>query len=495
MSLPSFYLNVYPKGNQLFVRAIEDGRTTMRRVDYKPTLFLPDPNSTSEWKTIAGAKLRPMPLDGIYDAKDFLKRYEGIDNLKIHGLPRFVYSYLNEKYPKAINYDSTYIRTVYLDIEVNSSNGFPHVETASEPVTAITAKDSTGYHVFGCGDFVNTDNIPNLTYKKCHNEKDILSSFLNFWEGNGHEHPAIVTGWNITAFDLPYLAKRLASVIGVPFANRLSPWDIISERKGFDKMGKETTYLEIAGVSNLDYYELYKKFTYSQQENYKLGHIASVELGERKKDYQDYQTLHSLYVENYQAFIEYNIHDVTLVERLEDKMKLIELALTIAYDAKVNYEDVFMQVRLWDVLIHNYLHERKIAVCSEGGGHKDEAYVGAYVKDPHIGRHNWVMSFDVNSMYPNLIRMFNISPETILNECYADLKVDDILKGSGPVPIPNKAIAANGWLFRTDIRGFLPEMMERMGKDRNDAKRKMGEAQRKLEAVKKELERRKQSVG
>jgi hypothetical protein len=118
----------------------------------------------------------------------------------------------------------------------------------------------------------------------------------------------------------------------------------------------------LSGISSLDYLDLYKKFTYSQQESYRLDHIGYVELGEKKIDYSEYGTLQTLYVENHQKFIEYNIKDVELVVNLDAKMKLIDMALALAYDAKVNYEDVYTQVRMWDVLIHNYLWKEGIAV-------------------------------------------------------------------------------------------------------------------------------------
>lgn len=481
MTTPSFYTNAFVKGNKVFSRAIENGLRSCRTVSYEPTLYIPDSTSTDDWKSITGTTLKAIKFDDVYAAKDFLKQYENVDGMKIYGLPRFVYAYLREKYPNHVDYDSSYIRTVYLDIEVNSGNGFPHVDACAEEITAITAKDASGYHSFGCGVFVSDGKIPNLTYTKCVDEHDLLLKFLDFWTCQGQDHPDVITGWNVKGFDIPYLTKRIASVLGIQYANKLSPWGIISERKAYDDNGNDLIIYDIAGISTLDYIELYKKFTYKKQERYKLDHIATVELGEKKIDFSDYQTLHTLYLENFQLYMEYNIADVVLVERLEQKMQLLEQAFTIAYDAKVNFEDVFMQVRLWDVMIHNYLFDRRIAVPSSGGGKKDESFVGAYVKDPLIGKHKWIMSVDAKALYPNLIQMFNISPETILNECHSQLTVDDILKGKEPSIIDGKCLAPNGWLFNTEFKGFLPEMMEKLLVGRDSAKANMIQCQKDLE--------------
>ena len=173
---------------------------------------------------------------------------------------------------------------------------------------------------------------------------------------------------------------------------------------------------DIGGVSQLDYLDLYKKFTYKAQESYRLDYIASVELGQKKLDHSEFDTFKDFYTNGWQKFVEYNIIDVELVDRLEDKMKLIELALTMAYDAKVNYEDVFYQVRMWDTIIYNYLKRRNIVIPPKERSDKAEKYAGAYVKEPIPGKYDWVVSFDLNSLYPHLIMQYNISPETLLNK-------------------------------------------------------------------------------
>jgi DNA polymerase elongation subunit (family B) len=162
------------------------------------------------------------------------------------------------------------------------------------------------------------------------------------------------------------------------------------------------------------------------------------------------------------------------------------MALAIAYDAKVNYGDVFTQVRMWDVLIHNWLYDRNIAIPPKEQKEKNTQYAGAYVKEPQVGAHNWVMSFDLNSLYPHLIMQYNISPDTFTHD-FVDVTVDGLLNGEKPEVAADMCVAANGYLFDRKKQGFLPEMMDKMYSDRVVAKKKMLEAQDLLEQVERRL--------
>jgi DNA polymerase elongation subunit (family B) len=185
---------------------------------------------------------------------------------------------------------------------------------------------------------------------------------------------------------------------------------------------------DISGIAVLDYLELYKKFTYTNQESYRLDHIAFVELGEKKLDHSEYDTFKEFYDNDWSKFVEYNIHDVRLVDRLDDKMKLLDLAITMAYDARVNFEDVYSQVRMWDNIIYVYLARQNIAIPPKRESNKDNQYVGAYVKEPKPGIYDWVVSFDLNSLYPHLIMQYNISPDTLVEQRHPKVTVDRILK-------------------------------------------------------------------
>jgi len=486
--MTKFYTFAFQIGNTIHVRGYENGIRFSHKIKYQPTLFIPPKGQVSKsgWRSIWGNAVEPMRFGDIREAKDFIEKYSDVTNFNIYGLPRFQYAYLNEEYPFEIQYDRDLIEIATLDIEVGSDNQFPTPEIASEPVTAITLKRGSKFIVIGCGDYRPSRH--DVKYMKCHDERDLLETFLMEWE-RGH-HPEIVTGWNTTFFDIPYLVNRISKVLDEKAARRLSPWGFISQRTT-NIMGKTQTAVDIAGVSSLDYLELYKKFTYSQQESYRLDHIANIELGEKKLDYSEYGSLHNLYKENYQKFIDYNIKDVELVDRLDEKMKLIDMVLALAYDAKVNYTDVFTQVKMWDVLIHNHLWQKKVCVPITGGGSKDEAYIGAYVKEPLVGAHQWVLSFDLNSLYPHLIMQYNISPETMDRTNYVDITVDTLLDLKYKPPVRDGySLAANGRYFNNQSQGFLPEMMERMYDSRSEYKRKMIAAQKAVESAKTPQEKR-----
>jgi DNA polymerase elongation subunit (family B) len=476
-----FYTHFTRYGNNILVRGYRNGKRFAEKIDYNPTLYLPSRTPT-EYKTLDGSFVSPVQQGTMRDATEFVKQYEDVGNFKIYGSTNYPYVYINETYQGKVDYDTSLIRIANIDIEVGSENGFPEPATASEPVTAITFKIDGHFYVFGCGDYNNYRD--DVTYHKCIDEVQLIQRFLDLWEQNS---PDIITGWNVQFFDIPYLYNRITKLLGENASKRLSPWRRIGERTTTIH-NKQQTAFDLVGIAVLDYIELYKKFTYSQQESFRLDHIAFVELGERKLDYSEVENLHQLYRTNFQKFIEYNIHDVELVDRLDDKMKLIEMALALAYDAKVNYTDVFTQVRMWDTLIHNHLIEKNIVVPQNETSSKDAQYAGAYVKDPIVGMHEWVVSFDLNSLYPHLIMQYNVSPETLVENMHTNITVDQLLNGDYQTS-DEYCMAANGHYFRRDKQGFLPEMMQTMYDDRSMYKRKMIEVQKELEKTTDKAER------
>jgi DNA polymerase elongation subunit (family B) len=473
-----FYTNFYTRGDTVFIRGYDNGRRIVDRIEYSPTFYMPSRKNNTTFQTVHGEPVEPVELGSIREARDFIKRYEDVDNFKIYGSTLFEYTCLNENYGK--DFDTDAVKIASLDIEVGSEDGFPEPDLANQPVIAITVGVRGKYFVFGVGDYqVSQDNVK---YVDCKGERRLLDVFLEFWK---KIDPDIVTGWNVGGFDIAYLHNRISKIISPKDAKRLSPANQIRERQ-YKQHNKTITEYEPVGLEVLDYLELYKKFTYSQQESYRLDHIAFVELGERKLDYSEVENLHQLYKTDYQKFIDYNIRDVELVDKLEDKMRLIEQALTIAYDAKVNYSDVFTQVRMWDVLIHNYLLEQNIVIPPKENRDKSAQYAGAYVKDPQVGMHEWVMSFDLNSLYPHLIMQYNISPDTFVEGEYQDVSLEKIIDGEINAP-EEMCLTANGHYYRKDFQGFLPEMMELMYNERVLYKQKMIEAQKELEEVNRQL--------
>lgn len=476
----NFYTHFSRKGKFVLERGYEDGVRYQRRTEYKPTLYVPAKTET-EFKTLHGASVSPITFGDMNEATDFVKQYETVENFEIYGTTNYHYAYINEKFD-SVEYDAQLIRVLNIDIEVGSDNGFPEPSKASEPITAITMLSGGEFYVFGCGEYTNTRK--DVTYVQCRDENQLIMKFLDIWEQIDAD---VITGWNVQFFDIPYLHNRINRLMGENTAKRLSPWRMIGERTT-NIQGKQQTVFDLVGTVILDYLELYKKFTYSQQENYRLDTIANVELGDSKLDYSEYENLHQLYRLDFQKFITYNIKDVEIVDRLDDKMKLIEMVYALAYDAKVNLNDVFAQVRMWDTLTHNALFRKNIVVPQRKHQSKTDAYEGAYVKEPKPGMYDYVASFDLNSLYPHLIMQYNVSPETIVDGLHTQVTIDNLLNSEFENDT-EYCMAANGHYFSKDKQGFLPEMMQTMYDDRSKYKKLMIEWQKKKEVAKTDAEK------
>jgi DNA polymerase elongation subunit (family B) len=464
------------------------GKRVRQRIDYEPSLYIPSKKVT-QYTTLDGNYLDKKRFDGIYEAREYVKQFDGVSGgTKIYGQTRFEYAFIADQHEEMVDWDMDKILVGIVDIEVGSENGFPDPYQANEPITAIAITYLNGVtYVFGCGDYeVQGDEH----YVKCKDEWTLCKKFLQHWSNNC---PDVITGWNTKFFDIPYLYNRFNKILGEDETRKLSPWNNIYERKTVIN-GREMIEYKISGVSSLDYIELYKWYAPGgkSQESYRLDNIAQVELGEGKISYDEFDNLYQLYRLDYQKFIEYNIKDVELILKLEDKLKLLELAYTLAYDTKTNYEDVFAQTRMWDALTYNRLLEDNIIVPPKQHKEKTSAFEGAYVKEVQVGAHDWVASFDLNSLYPHLMMQYNISPETLIEpEDYTDemrkvlsdgIDVNRLLnKSVNTSKLDGVTLTPNGQFFRIDIQGFLPKMMEEMYEDRKKFKKLMLQAKQEYE--------------
>jgi len=483
----NFYTSVNRYGNNILYRGFENGKKVAKKVKFTPTLFVDSPKPTG-WKTLYGRDVLPKRFDTMRDAADFIKQYNEVDNFNFYGSNNYITQFITEKFPSDIHFERNKVNVTTIDIEVASDDGFPFVEQAAHPVISIATKNNIDniYYVWGLGDYdVENTNMTThqVVYIKCTTEQDLLEKFLRFWN---HEYtcPDVVTGWNVRLFDFPYLINRTINLFGEDYAKQFSPWGIVDKRS-IVIAGREQTAYEMAGIQQLDYYDLFKKFGYSygMQSSYKLDHIASVVLGERKLSYEEHGSLHSLYKNDYQKFIDYNIKDVELVDRFEEKMGLISLAMTMAYRGGVNYSDTFGTTSIWDSIIYRILHAQKTAVPWSRPKAK-VPYPGAYVKDPMVGKHDWVVSFDLNSLYPNIIVQYNMSPETIVEGKIPGIDVENLLAGRDYVQEDDFAVSATGLQFRKDKQGVIPNVIKQYYDERRAVKKRMLEAKQEYEISK-----------
>ena len=470
-----FYKNVDQVGDRILVRGCDGYKEVRFRDEFRPTLYVKS-KKESKFTTLYGEHVRPIQPGGIRDCKQFCQQYEDVDGFEISGNQAYLYQWISDNFPGEVDYDPSKIRVFTIDIETAAENGFPDIESADQEILLISVKDSfTGlYHVWGSKPFTNKH--ADVSYTQCAHEQELLQKYLAWWIEN---YPDVITGWNVQLFDVPYICNRLARVLGDKQTKFFSPWKLLSSREIYIQGRKNICY-DVSGITVLDYLDLYRKFTYTNQESYRLDHIALVELGSKKLDHSEFDTFKEFYTQDWQKFVEYNIHDVRLVDQLEDKMKLMDLAFTLAYDAKVNLEDVFSQVRMWDSIIYNYLRKKNIVIPPKIKNQKSDKYAGAYVKEPKPGRYDWVVNFDLNSLYPHLIMQYNISPETLRETRHSSASVEGILNGEVQID-GDDCVCANGAQYRKDVRGFLPELMEKIYDERKIYKGNMIEAKKKYE--------------
>ena len=480
-----FYTNISRYGNKLLYRGYtESGKKVKKTFKFKPTLFVPS-SKPSEWKSIDGTQVSPMEFPTMRDAKEFIEQYKDVPNFNIYGTQNYIHQFITAAFPNEIQFNQGFVNITYIDIEVASDDGFPFPEDAAHPIISIALKNNidNSYYVWGLDEYSvsKSEFADKLTIKyiHCKDERELIASFLNFWSREENT-PDIVTGWNCRLFDIPYIVNRTTKVFGEDTIKQLSPWNMVQYRQVAVK-GKQLDAYDISGIAQLDYIDLFQKFGYSYgaQESYKLDHIASVVLGENKLSYEEYGSLHTLYKENHQKFIDYNIKDVELIERLEEKMGLIALAMTMAYKAGVNYSDTFGTTSIWDSIIYRDLNKQKIAPPPSEEKYKT-SYPGGYVKDPHVGMHDWVVSFDLNSLYPNIIVEWNMSPETIVNNDNRVLDPDKCLNGATNER-PEYTLAANGVYFKKDQQGIVPKIIVDYYSERKVIKQKMLDAKQQLE--------------
>ena len=475
----SFYTSVTRYGSKILYRGYtKEGKREIKRIPFSPTLYIPSNKQETKWKSLYGDPVEPIKFDTMGEASEFVKKYDQVENFKIFGNTNYVSQFIAENFDPVIDFNPKYIRIGNFDIEVASEEGFPEPDEAKYPVISIAYMDNQtkAFYVWGLDDYDETKRDFDdegyedyeVIYRKCGSENDLLLNFLHHWR---QFCPDIITGWNIRLFDIPYLVNRMTRVLGEDISKQISPFNVVKYRQIGIK-GKSLDAYEIYGVQQVDYFDLFQKFGYSYGTlaSYSLDHVAYVVLGERKLSYEEYGTLHNLYKEDYQKFISYNIRDILLVDKLDVETGLMQLALTIAYKGGVNYNDAFGTTGIWDSIIYRFLHFQNIVIPPNDRKDK-KPYPGGYVKEPRVGMSEWITSFDLNSLYPNLIVQYNMSPETLM-PYMIQTGVDYYLENPA-TPDGDYAVAANGSMYRKEKRGVLPEIIIGLYDERRAIKKEM----------------------
>ena len=478
----AFYTNILRYKNFILHRGYYDNGERFSRKEYfQPKLFVSSKMKT-EWTGLDGNPVAPLDFESMFEAGQWLKQNIDVSGRNIYGNKKFTQQFVTERYPRDIEFRRDFINVGTIDIETDYDTGFPHPNEASQTILAITFKSSKSglYRVWGYGDFNESQAlIKPVRYIKCKDEVELLSKFLEFWS-DPKNTPDVITGWNTRFFDIPYIVNRMAKVLGIHEINKLSPWQLQLEHRKIVRRGSENDVYEIPGIQTLDYMELFQKFgyTYGPQESYALNHIAYVVLGEKKLSYEEEGSLKNLYKEDHQKYIDYNMKDVELVDRLEEKMGLITLALTIAYKGGVNYQDTFGVTAIWESIIYRKLNANKVVVPLSSEEKPYRPFAGGYVKEPQVGRHEWIVSFDLNSLYPNLIVQYNMSPETLTD----NTQMNDVSYYlSGQTVSGEYSVAANGSTYRKDIDGVLPQIIEEYYDERVSVKKLQLAAQKEIQ--------------
>lgn len=491
--MSKFYTSVERFGNSILWRGYDaNNKQFSKKVQFEPTLFCNTrDNAPSNFRSLQGdIPLMPMKQDSMRDAKEFVERYKDVHGMTIAGSTNYVAQFIQQEYPGEIKFDPTKINIVSFDIEVDIKDGYPDVEFADKEITSIAYKSSksSDYHLLGRKDYDKSKTLldidpDNIHFMKFDTEHALLKRFKELWMNN---YPDIVTGWNVEYFDIQYLITRMKVLFGEEWVKDLSPWRHIrpTQREFFGKM--QNTYF-ISGMAIVDYMDAFKKFgyKYGPQESWKLDHIANVVLGEKKLDYSAYGNLNALYEQNPQLYLDYNLKDTWLIQRFEDETSLLQLVMTVAYGGGVNYNDAFGTVGIWETTLYRKLISDGCVPPIKGGpGQRAGDLIGGYVKDPKVGMHPWVVSFDLNSLYPHLMLQYNMSPETYLSDERDFVNQEMILKGQYKSERTDISVAANGACFTNKFKGIIPSIIDEYYGNRKVIKKKMLAVEQQLEDAK-----------
>ncbi len=498
-----FYTNVVVQGNQVYHFYIdENGKRKKEQVRFEPTLAVRT-NTKTPYTDIHGNYLQVKTFGNNMQMWGWKKKKQ--DYEEIFGDIGVPYEFIGRTYPNDIGVpDLSLLKIFNIDIETDSGiNGeFPSAEEAKYHITLITIHDMNKdkFYTFG-HTFDYTPEDKRVVYWKYDNEREMMSAFLHWFR---KQRPDVVTGWNIEGYDIPYIVNRIEHILPENESPiLLSP---VNELEEFKTEMNNQSY-RIKGIAIMDYMKAYKKLELKPIENYKLDTVARHEKVMHKLEYEG--SLAELYRENFKLYVDYNIKDTEVVSAIDKKKKFLTVLFTLSYMGKVNFEDSFGSVKIWDCLIYNVFLKKNILVPPKKFNSRQQ-FPGGYVKEPIPGLYPWLMVEDITSSYPNQIISGNISPETIIDagdlpdelfEIHERFKQIDWLSGDGFIDIDtelenvtsllkkhNMSMLANGEFFTTEKYGLFPITVDGIFQGRKQKKEEAKVLKEKLNNLKNERE-------
>lgn len=448
-----FYTNLAYHENDIYIKGYkEDGTPFKGKKPFRPYCFI---KSAGDYITFDGSSpLSKKTFDSIEEMKQYTStqkttgKYPEVFGLGVDGKyinkSELVYTFIADTFQDDIEFDINSI--VVLDVDIETTSLSAQTGEVLSISCSVLKHGKLTYKTWGLN-FYTGDKV--LNYERCDDEQEMLKKFCRFVRESNAD---VITGWNLERFDTPYICDRISENYNPEWLKWLSPFDLMPKKLHKTtknrKTGQDEEYdiWKIDGLSCLDSMKLYAKYdTYNG--SLSLDNIGEREIGEKKVDYSEYGSLANLYKKNFNLFLEYNQNDVILTNKIIDKTRHIELAITISYLAKINYEDSFSPILTWDNLIFGYLYNKGIIVPRRKENKKDKQNIGGAVRDAKIGLFNNIITTDALSLYPSIIVSLNISPETFKGKPKSISEIE--LKRK------NYSLASNGCLFDNNKQGVL----------------------------------------
>lgn len=524
-----FFTSVEKRGSKIYLKYSDIKSKTRGKatVNFEPELYVAG-SANPVSKNMSDEPLEAVKFGDMKEMSEFIDRYKGVDGYKLYGQRDPVFQFIAKYFPGKIDFDPTLIHGSIVDIEVFSGDikvmpdgsfevipgPFPKPEEAEYPISMLTVRHQhTGvYHTWALetfkghkiGTYTHNPDHPrvgklNIVYKGFDDEQTMLNDMLMWWQEQDFDYSS---GWYFEEFDVPYLVNRCRKMCGGSMTGRFSPWGVIKDRTIKSVRGDIPTY-EFMGMSILDMLNLFKKHAYMEPPNWKLGTVAQIVLNEDKISYAEEGSINNLYILNFQKSVEYNIIDVDLVFRLDDKMQFFLLTFILAYMTKSNYCDTLATVKPWSALAYSKLKEKGVQPELRALTMTSREIIGGFVKEVIPGKYRWAVSGDLNSLYPHIMQQWNMSIETLVeprdlpaevqNSIPLHFTIDDLVEKKIDLSVLKKydlCMTANRQFFRRDRVAIFNELTREIYTGRAAVKKEMKKDEQELVNLIEEIEKR-----